>query len=191
MQATQPNSGTEQATTDGNIKRHAGKPDIMGLVEIPTRQLTGAGLDWAVAVALGWQLVFAKFFSFGIKSSSPVPEWAQLCIAGVACSTYEIERGAFWLDYQNQEVHEAFFPGCQACHAPFAPTDNWIHTGPLIERFHLDVVDMQDGEWWACNDQGGGDSNAPQEAICRGAVDIALGHTVRVPAVLLQGVAHG
>ena len=165
------------------------KPDIMGLVEVQTKQLTGDALDWAVAFAMGWQLVFANFHSSGIRPSTPVPEWAKSYIAGVKLTGYEIERGAYWLDRENQGVREAYMPGCETYQTPFAPTSDWRDTGPMIERFQLDVFDMQDGDWWACNRLGGGESPAPQEAICRGAVDVALGETVRVPAVLLQRVA--
>lgn len=175
----QPNSGTDKATTDDNIKRD---PDIMGLVEVQTANLSGRALDWAVAVAMGWQLVFVTFTCSSTRSSTPIPAWAQGYIN-------DCTHGTYWIDHKTEMVHDAYMPGMtggEPFEDPFEPTTDWRDTGPLIEEFMLDVLDMLDGTWWAGGKHGGGESTKPQEAICRAAVNTKLGETIRVPAVLLQ-----
>lgn len=130
---------------------------VMEIVERKTAELTGAALDWAVAIAEGWtpdrpkdgQL--KKQWPGGVTQYIVVGENADMC--------------ATWHRYK--------------------PSSDWSKGGPLIEKSRIELTFLREQEWIAFTFDAEYEAGAtPLIAACRAIVAAKLGDTVQIPSEL-------
>lgn len=131
-------------------------------VEVNAAALSGAALDWAVAIAEGWE--------------SDRPQDGQLKMPWLGIELRVIAGGDHNIHPSNR----------------FNPSSDWSDGGPLIEKYQINLEwDGIDGQaiWWKGAHQDIVQfqlGNTPLIAACRAIVASVLGETVSVPKVLLS-----
>ncbi|GAD62040.1 hypothetical protein PA6_009_00450 [Aquipseudomonas alcaligenes NBRC 14159] len=134
------------------------------MAEVEVSALTGPALDWALAKAMGWQMVSVPPDIDGNNSGTVLapPDF-----------THDFKFP------QRGVVGPGFFlRRWSTC---------WSDGGPLIERFRIDLGPHQLG-WLAYAQLRQGEScegPTPLIACCRAIVRVKLGTTVAVPAELI------
>ena len=134
---------------------------------VETCKLEGAALDWAVAQAIGLQVIF------------------QVVSETVDASTHERPSSI-----QMTLCADVYYHGGDMSLALYSPSTDWSQCGPLIERHEVELC-MVDGFGWcaevryALKQEVGGCH--PQVAVCRAIVSSKLGDTVDVPEALAHG----
>lgn len=141
----------------------------MGLVEVKTAELTGPALDWAVAKAIGYQMIEVPPDLHGNNAGE------------VLAPTGLIESGYRWPNVGR--VHAAAF--CKNWSV------DWAQGGPLIDKHDVWLSDDEGACVASCPPHAGrfvveGGTNLI--AACRAIVVKELGDVVQVPAELV-GVA--
>lgn len=82
-------------------------------------------------------------------------------------------------NYNTDDLHNC---------APFSPSSNWEHGGPLIQAFKL-VVSPDPRDGWRARDYMNSRywiGETPLVAICRAAVGLSLGDEIEVPDELME-----
>lgn len=142
------------------------------MVEVQTSDLIGPALDWAVAKAIGWQMV-------------PVPADADGANSGEVIAPPDLGD-----DFR--------FPPrgkIGPCYFLRKWSTDWAQGGPLIDKYKVSIghVETRDGEFWigsiSSRDGTAETSDGPLVAACRAIVAAKLGDVVQVPSVLV-GVGH-
>ncbi|KPW25779.1 Uncharacterized protein ALO83_00997 [Pseudomonas cannabina pv. alisalensis] len=124
--------------------------------EVKTADLLGAALDWAVAIAEGWE--------------SDRPQDGQLKMPWLSIDL-RVVAGA------DRMVHPA---------NRFNPSTDWSQGGPLIEKYRIDFAQYADQvEAFSQIRSPGSKGGTYLIAACRAIVASVLGETVSVPKELL------
>lgn len=89
----------------------------MTTTRIPTTDLTGAALDWAVALASG-------------RLNARVTPDPRL---GTSAVDIELSGGRLW-EFNRDTMY----------YAPFSPSTNWVQGGPIIEREGITTIRCSD-----------------------------------------------
>lgn len=143
------------------------------MIEVKTAELIGPALDWAVALALGWQM-------------RRVPKDIDGQNGGEVLAPPDLSS-----DFQfppRGKVAPWYFVRCWS--------SDWSQGGPLIDKFRPDLHTTASGELvvFLNNNvsspgqliEGRGETYLV--ALCRAIVAAKLGDVVRVPAELVGGV---
>lgn len=133
------------------------------MIAVKTAELIGPALDWAVAVAQGWQM-------------RRVPKDIDGNNGGEVLAPQDLSR-----DFQfppRGTVPVGYFLRRWS-------TD-WAHGGPLIDKHRISFEDGITDFYAVC---AGGEGYGPTHlvAACRAIVSAALGDTVQVPSELIGG----
>jgi hypothetical protein len=132
-------------------------------VIINTRDLTGKGLDWAVAEAI----------SLPMKSHDDV-EWPD-------DAEWIAEHDGLINQYTEYHNHSSM--NRRYDKTPFSPSVDWSQCGPLIGEF-IEDMSIQPGNIWMAVAFGYFTyhrAESPQIAICRAVVAAKLGEIVAIP----------
>ena len=140
----------------------------MSMIEVKTAELIGPALDWAVAKALGWNMV-------RVPSDIDGNNGGEVLAPPYFTNDFKFPpRGA---------VGQGFFLRRWS-------TD-WSHGGPLIDRHICELVRDQEGysepeePWYASCDVFWQIGQTPLIAACRAIVAAKFGDAVSVPAELV------
>ncbi|MDZ7868808.1 MAG: phage protein NinX family protein [Rheinheimera sp.] len=133
------------------------------LVKIKTSELTGAALDYAVAVATGWCI------------RSKPGNGADKTGFYAAGPSYNY----FWKEAQQDRPVESYYWWC--------PSESWKDCGTFIGTLVHWLEEQGSGCWYARCGGEYGNGSTPQIAICRAVVACKLGDEVEVPAELSGG----
>lgn len=130
---------------------------------INTRDLSGKGLDWAVAEAIGLPM----------KSHHEVryPDAVEWIAERDGTINHYVE------DDNNNSMSRRYDK------TPFSPSVDWLQCGPLIGNF-IEHMSIQPGDLWMAVAFGHftyHKAETPQIAICRAVVAAKLGETVAIP----------
>ena len=148
----------------------------MKTITVNTADLTGAALDWAVAVAVEvWKDAHEWFPTMTLDPSFSGVQPMVYSDGQAACQL--IPNNPFRQDYQI-----------------YSPSTDWSQGGPLIEQYGVDLYHSS-GDYWSATtgdmvwEVECGDNQSigptPLIAACRAIVEAKLGDTVDVPEVLV------
>lgn len=132
-------------------------------VEVKTSELIGPALDWAVAKAIGYQVVEVPPDFHGNNAGE------VLAPAGL------IESGYRWPNVGR--VHPAAF--CKNWSV------DWEHGGPLFDLY-CSALNKSESGWWALAGKRIGEGETAMVAICRAIVATKFGEVAQVPAELVE-----
>lgn len=128
-------------------------------MKIKTEDLTGAALDYAVAVALGLKIRSQKRDEVGRPGFYAVGD----------------AYNYIWRDYVGRSPGNMYW---------WCPSQCWRDGGPLIGKFVEWVEEQAPNEWSARSAGEYGYGQTPLIAICRAVVACKLGEEVEVPEEL-------
>ena len=137
------------------------------MTKVETCKLEGAALDWAVAQAIGLQVIFHVFSETVDTSTHERP------------SSIQVTMGA-----------DVYYHSGDMSLALYSPSTDWSQGGPLIEQYRIDIgapMETKSGPWDASTEWGllnGIEGDTPLIAAMRAIVAAKLGDTVEVPSEL-------
>ncbi|MCO8161048.1 DUF2591 domain-containing protein [Pseudomonas sp. 21LCFQ010] len=147
---------------------------MTNMIEVKAAELTGAALDWAVAMAVkAWTFAHAYYPTMTVDptfSGVEVGEYPRGEFGSMVPTCILVPRNSMRQDPQA-----------------FCPSTDWSQGGPLIATHRVSVIYSDE----TCDPCAWTDSTAPWHgdtpliAACRAIVASKLGDTVQIPAELL------